>query len=70
MKKTIEDGSSKKSVQKEVEKLKRIVENNKKNKEKWKTVIYDITKKLEVKITDLLQENYELKRSMNKSEKF
>ena len=58
-----EEKESKKLCQYEVEKLRAIVENNKKIKEKWKVVILDITKNLEDKIKKLILENHSLRTS-------
>jgi hypothetical protein len=67
MKQTIEKSNSNDSVQLELEKLKKLVENNRKNKDKWKKLILDVTAKLEKKIKNLLDENYELKKSKRRS---
>lgn len=42
--------------------LQKIIENNRQNKEKWKVLIVEITKKLEEKIKNLILENYELRK--------
>ncbi|CAO1371900.1 unnamed protein product [Diamesa tonsa] len=45
--------------------LQKIIENNRQNKEKWKVLIMEITKKLEEKIKKLILENYELRKKCN-----
>jgi len=56
-----DEKEAKQLCQYEVEKLRAIIENNKKIKEKWKVVIFEITKTLEEKIKNLILENHDLK---------
>jgi DNA topoisomerase VI subunit A len=64
MKDVIEnEKQSSKLSQNEVKKLRTIIENNNRVKEKWKELIYELTRKLEKKITELIVENQELKKS-------
>ncbi|XP_070495165.1 girdin [Chironomus tepperi] len=58
-----DEKEAKQLCQYEVEKLRAIIENNKKNKEKWKVVIVELTKTLEEKIKNLILENHDLKTS-------
>lgn len=60
-----EERDSNNLCQKEIEKLKLIIENHNKIKEKWKTTLFDMGKKLEDKLQELYLENYKLK--MNQS---
>lgn len=46
----------------EVDKLRLIIDENRKYKEKWKNVFIEITKRLETKVRELMIENQELKR--------
>ena len=56
-----DEKEAKQLCQYEVEQLRAIIENNKKIKEKWKVVIFEITKSLEEKIKNLILENHDLK---------
>lgn len=63
---TEENENLKNDRQQEIERLNKIIENNRKSKEKWKMLIVDVTEKLESKILALLKENYELRRALKK----
>lgn len=60
MKKTIKQNDS---CQAEIDKLKKIIEHSRQNKEKIKNVLLDITKKFEERISRLVVENEKLKTS-------
>lgn len=60
MKKAIENSNS---CQVEVDKLRKVIEHSRQNKEKMKVVLLEITKKFEERIKRLVVENEKLKTS-------
>lgn len=63
MKVNLEKSISDDSLQPELDKLMKIIENNQKSKQKWKKLIVDVTNKLEGKVKSLIEENQKLKMS-------
>ena len=63
MKENLEKSITSESLQQEMDKLMKIIENNQKSKQQWKKLIMDVTNKLERKVKSLIEENQKLKMS-------